>query len=94
MNVAFFVTPKSRVVWVNASGTLVQAIERMRPNGYTAVPVLDDRGGYVGTLTEGDILWHLLAAGVAWRAHAERTVLRAHAGLRAPVSAAAAADDS
>lgn len=35
----------------------------MRPHGYSAVPLLDAGGGYVGTLTEGDILWHLLAAG-------------------------------
>jgi len=28
-----------------------------------AVPVLDAGGGYVGTLTEGDILWHLLDGG-------------------------------
>jgi CBS domain-containing protein len=63
VNVAFFLVPKSTVVWVAASGTLAQAVERMRPNGYMAIPVLDDDGGYVGTLTEGDILWHLLDAG-------------------------------
>jgi CBS domain-containing protein len=60
MNVAFFLTPKNQVVWVPASATLGQAIERMKPHGYTAVPILDDRGGYFGTLTEGDILWHLI----------------------------------
>jgi CBS domain-containing protein len=47
-------------VWVPASATLRQAIERMKPHGFTAIPILDDRGGYVGTLTEGDILWHLI----------------------------------
>jgi CBS domain-containing protein len=66
MNVAYFLTPKSRVVWVRAAGTLAEAIERMRPNGYTAVPILDDDGGYVGTLTEGDVLWHLLEARDSW----------------------------
>ncbi|HVY32593.1 MAG TPA: CBS domain-containing protein [Polyangiaceae bacterium] len=55
-------TPKSEVVWLSAAGTLGEAIERMKPNGFAAVPILDDEGGYVGTLTEGDILWHLLDA--------------------------------
>jgi CBS domain-containing protein len=62
MNVAFFLTPKNQVVWVPSSASLGQAILRMRPHGYTAIPILDDRGGYVGTLTEGDILWHVVNA--------------------------------
>ena len=60
INILFLLTPKSEVVWVSAYGTLGEAIERMKPNGFAAVPVLNDEGGYVGTLTEGDILWHLL----------------------------------
>lgn len=59
-SIAFLLTPKSQVVWVRRSGTLAQAITRMKPNGFSAVPLLDDEGGYVGTLTEGDILWYLL----------------------------------
>jgi len=62
INMLFLLTPKSEVVWVSAYGTLGQAIERMKPNGFAAVPVLDDEGAYAGTLTEGDILWHLLDA--------------------------------
>ena len=65
MNIAYFLTPKRDVVWVAATGSLHQAIERIRPNGYAAVPVLNEDGGYVGTLTEGDILWHLLDAGMS-----------------------------
>jgi CBS domain-containing protein len=61
MNIAFFLTPKSEVVWVSSKSTLGQALERMRPNQFTAVPILNEEGGdYVGTLTEGDALWHLL----------------------------------
>ena len=63
MNIAFFITPKSEVVWVSATATLSQALERMRPERYAAVPILDDHGGYAGTLTEGDALWHLLQSG-------------------------------
>jgi CBS domain-containing protein len=60
INLTFLLTPKREVVWVCAEGTLGEAIERMKPNGFAAVPILDHDGGYVGTLTEGDILWHLL----------------------------------
>jgi CBS domain-containing protein len=59
-DIAYLLTPKREVVWVRAEGTLGEALERMRPNGFSAVPVLDDEGSYVGTLTEGDILWFLL----------------------------------
>ncbi len=34
-----------------------QAMERMEYNSYTAVPLIDEKGRYVGTLTEGDLLW-------------------------------------
>jgi predicted transcriptional regulator len=66
MNISFFLTPKSQVVWVSATSTLAQAIEHMRPSGYSAVPLLHDDGGYAGTLTEGEILRHFLDAGTEW----------------------------
>jgi CBS-domain-containing membrane protein len=59
MNIAFFLTPKSDVVCENLNSTMRQAIERMEFHGYTAIPVIDDRGRYIGTLTEGDLLWKL-----------------------------------
>ena len=63
MNIAFFLTPKKEVVWLPAEATLAHAIEILRPHRYSAVPVLDRDGSYAGTLTEGDILWHVLASG-------------------------------
>lgn len=36
-----------------------QAIERMEYHGYTAVPVIDEQGYYLRTLSEGDFLWKL-----------------------------------
>lgn len=64
-DIAYLLTPKREVVWVRAEGTLGEALERMKPNGFSAVPVLDDEGGYVGTLTEGDVLWFMLATPAA-----------------------------
>ena len=36
-----------------------QALEKMEFHRYAAVPIIDDGGHYVGTLTEGDMLWKI-----------------------------------
>lgn len=59
MNIAFFLTPKSDVIWEDFNSTMRQAMERMEYHSYTAIPLLDSKGRYVGTLTEGDLLWML-----------------------------------
>jgi CBS domain-containing protein len=57
VNVAFFLTPKQDVVWLPATATMRQALERMEFHRYAAVPILDAEGKYVATITEGDLLW-------------------------------------
>ena len=57
MNILFFLTPKSDVVYINDDETLRQALEKMEHHRYAAVPVINHQGRYVGTLTEGDLLW-------------------------------------
>jgi CBS domain-containing protein len=37
--------------------TVRQALEKMESSGYTALPILNKRGEYRGTLSEGDVLW-------------------------------------
>ncbi|WP_141603977.1 CBS domain-containing protein [Terrilactibacillus laevilacticus] len=59
MNIAFFITPKSEVKYVYEDWTMRQAMEKMEHYRYTAVPILNQEGKYVGTLTEGDLLWKL-----------------------------------
>lgn len=59
MNIAFFLLPKSEVVYLSASATMRQALEKMEYHRYTAVPLIDDEGKYVGTITEGDLLWKM-----------------------------------
>ena len=39
--------------------TIRQALEKMEVAGYAALPILNRRGEYRGTLTEGDLLWAL-----------------------------------
>ncbi|MTH53401.1 CBS domain-containing protein [Bacillus mangrovi] len=59
MNIAFFLIPKSEVVYLPASATIRQALEKMEYHRYSALPLLDEKGRYVATLTEGDLLWKL-----------------------------------
>ena len=37
--------------------TVRQALEKMEAAHYAALPILNKQGEYVGTLTEGDVLW-------------------------------------
>lgn len=57
MNILFFITPKSEVACVYEDDSLRQALERMEYHQYASVPMLRRDGKYVGTLTEGDLLW-------------------------------------
>jgi len=75
MNVAFLLTPKREVVWVRAAGTVAEALERMKPNGFSAVPILDDDGCYAGTLGTSDLIWYLLESGQPWQDRARATAL-------------------
>ena len=59
MNIAFFLTPKKEVVCETLESTMRQALERMEYHRYSAIPILDKEGKYIGTLTEGDLLWKL-----------------------------------
>lgn len=56
-NILFFLTPKAMCQFVNADSTVRQALEKMESSGYTALPILNKRGEYRGTLSEGDVLW-------------------------------------
>lgn len=59
MQLAFFLIPKSEIVWLPENSTLRQAMERMERHGYTAVPVLDSEGKYAFTITAADLLWEI-----------------------------------
>ena len=39
---------------------LGHALRVIHKNGYQAVPVINRKGEYVGTVTEGDFLWNLI----------------------------------
>lgn len=59
MNIAFFLVPKSEVIYLPENSTMRQALEKMEYHSYTAVPLIDEHGKYAGTITEGDLLWKM-----------------------------------
>ena len=56
-NILFFLTPKAMCAFLYDDYTIRQALEKMEAAHYTALPILNRRGEYRGTLTEGDVLW-------------------------------------
>ena len=57
MNILFFLKPKSEVAFIYDYNTLRQVLETMEFHKYASIPMLNKAGEYVGTMTEGDILW-------------------------------------
>lgn len=59
MNILFFLTPKAELSYVYDDETLRQALEKMEYHRYTSIPMLNRKGEYIGTITEGDILFYI-----------------------------------
>lgn len=57
MNILFFLTPKSEVAHIYEDESIRQALEKMEYHKFSAVPMLSGDGRYLGTITEGDLLW-------------------------------------
>ena len=57
MNILFFLKPKSEVAYLYDDFSVRQALERMEYHRYTSIPVINRKGEYVGSITEGDLLW-------------------------------------
>ena len=58
-NILFFLTPKAMCAFLHDDYSIRQALEKMEAAGFSALPILNRRGEYRGTLTEGDLLWAL-----------------------------------
>lgn len=59
MNILRFLTPKQEVSFVYEDFSVEQALRVMERVRYTSIPIIRRSGQYVGTLTEGDLLWYL-----------------------------------
>lgn len=59
MNILFFLKPKGDVAFIHDYCTLRQVLETMEYHRYSCIPMLNKEGKYVGTITEGDLLWYI-----------------------------------
>lgn len=58
-NILFFLTPKAMCAFLYDDYTIRQALEKMEATGFASLPILNKRGEYRGSITEGDLLWAL-----------------------------------
>lgn len=58
-SILFFLTPKAMCVHLYDDFTLRQALEKMEQASHSALPILNRKGEYCGSITEGDLLWAL-----------------------------------
>ena len=60
INVLLLLTPKTELCCLTDDMNVRQAIEKTKVHSYMATPVISKQGEYVGTITEGDLLWKLV----------------------------------
>lgn len=77
MNLAKIMIPKVCTLFLHEDSTVRQAMEIMKNHGFTALPVLNAEDVYIGSISEGDFLRHLLATGSLDPRDHERTRLSA-----------------
>ena len=55
-NHLFYLLPKSETVFLTNTGSFHQAYNMFIITNYTALPVINKKGQYIGTICEGDLL--------------------------------------
>ena len=60
VNLLLLITPKTQVVCLNTTMNVRQALEKMRAHGFSAIPMINNEGEYMGTVAEGDLLWQIV----------------------------------
>lgn len=63
-NILFFLKPKVELAYIYDYHTVRQALEIMEHHKYSSVPILNKTGKYVGSITEGDLLWGIKRRGI------------------------------
>ena len=56
MNILAYLTPKNGVDFIKDSATLFKTLQVMQKRNHSAIPIIDNTGRYVGTITARDIL--------------------------------------
>ena len=59
MTVLRFLTPKRQTCYLNTNSTVRQAIEKFNYYGLSVIPIIDEHGRYVATVSESDVMKYL-----------------------------------
>jgi CBS-domain-containing membrane protein len=57
MEISSFLLPLDKVAYIKSTASMREAMEQLEHHQYTAIPIIDNDGKYIGTLSEGDLLW-------------------------------------
>ena len=61
-NPLLLLTPKTQLAILDDSMSIRQGLEKMKAHGFSAIPVINHLDGtYLGSISEGDFLWYILA---------------------------------
>ena len=95
MNIMFFLKPKAEVNYLYDDNTMIKGLEKMRTHSYTAIPVIDRSGRYMGIVTQGDFLWKLVDLGSVRHAATDSVLVRdiMHEERNQPLKTSASVDD-
>ena len=75
-NVLFFMIPKAQVECVEDNFSVRQTLEKMEYHRYTAVPLIDQEGKYIGTISDGDLLWYIKEKGLSLEGSERVSILK------------------
>lgn len=56
MNILSYLTPKSATFFLDNNATVRQALEKFDIHKFSIVPLIDENGNFVSTISEGDLL--------------------------------------
>ena len=76
MNILFYLVPKNELVYIYDDYTVRQTMEKMEYHRYASVPIINRKGNYVGSLTEGDLLGELKRRNISDRKELEDMPIR------------------
>jgi len=60
MDILFFTIQKHKVIYAYDDLSVKEVNDLLEDNHFTAIPVLNREGYYIGTITEGDILRYIM----------------------------------
>lgn len=76
MNLLFFMTPKQDVAYITEDATVRQTLEKWERHRYATIPVIARTGEYLGSISEGDLLWGIKNVADMDMSRSEDTLIR------------------